>query len=67
MESNEDLVRRMGSKKTKLKVNYICKVKFIDRRVGANKKMLSSVFEARVTDYTATSVSHGKLKGLLIR
>ena len=41
MESNEDLVRRMGSKKTKLKVNYICKVKYIDRRVGANKKMLS--------------------------
>ena len=50
--------------KTNLKVNDICKVKYIDTRVVANKTMLNSVFEARVTDYTATSVSDGKIKGL---
>ena len=36
----------MGSKKKKLKVNDICKVKYIDTRVGANKKMINSVLEA---------------------
>ena len=59
MERNDNFVRRMGLKKRKLKVNDICKVKFIDTRIGANKKMPNSVFEARMTDYRAMSVSDG--------
>ena len=66
MESEKDFIYRMGSRKTKLKINDTCKLKYIDTRAGASKKMLNSIFEARVADYTATSVADGKIKGLKI-